>query len=53
MGAFLDKLKELFSGPKIEIALVGLENSGKTTLLNRLSMGEPLPTIPTIGLNVK
>ena len=27
--------------------------SGKTTLLNVLSMGEPLETVPTIGLNVK
>ena len=53
MGALLDKLKQLFSGRKLEIVLIGLENSGKTTLLNQLSMGEALPTAPTIGLNVK
>ena len=53
MGGFLGKLKELFSGPKILVAIVGLENCGKTTLLNRLSLGEPHPSVPTIGFNVK
>jgi ADP-ribosylation factor-like protein 8 len=31
----------------------GLENSGKTTLLNILASGEVVQTAPTIGLNVK
>ena len=53
MGALLDTLKELFTGNSIEVVLIGLENSGKTTLLNQMSMGESLPTAPTIGLNVK
>jgi len=53
MGAILEKLKALFSGPTIDVVLVGLENCGKTTLLNQLSMGEAFPTAPTIGLNVK
>ena len=53
MGGILEKLKELFSGSKLEVVLIGLENSGKTTLLNQMSMGEALPTAPTIGLNVK
>jgi len=53
MGGLLDKLKQLFSGSKLEVVLIGLENSGKTTLLNQLCMGEALPTAPTIGLNVK
>jgi Arf/Sar family protein len=33
--------------------LLGLENSGKTTLLNILASGEVVQTAPTIGLNVK
>ena len=38
---------------KLEVVLVGLENSGKTTLLQVLSNGAPVETAPTIGLNVK
>lgn len=53
MGAFFEKLKSFFSTSKMEVVLIGLENSGKTTLLNQLEMGEALPTIPTLGLNVK
>ena len=53
MGSVLEKLKQLFYNSKIEVVLIGLENSGKTTLLNQLNMGEAIPTAPTIGLNVK
>jgi len=53
MGGLLDRLKTLFTGGSIEVVFIGLENSGKTTLLNQMSMGEALPTAPTIGLNVK
>eukprot|EP00758_Cryptobia_borreli_P002363 Tbor_TRINITY_DN2977_c0_g1::TRINITY_DN2977_c0_g1_i1::g.1045::m.1045/K07955/ARL8; ADP-ribosylation factor-like protein 8 len=54
MGNFLTKITELFSGKKkLEMCLVGLENSGKTTLLNVLSVGHPVETYPTVGLNVK
>jgi Arf/Sar family protein len=50
MGQFLRRL--LFS-KKLEVVLVGLENSGKTTLLHVLSDGTPVETTPTIGLNVR
>ena len=54
MGNITAKLKELFSGNKhIELCLVGLENSGKTTILSILSSGYPAETMPTVGLNVK
>jgi len=46
------RLKDLFTR-KLEICLIGLENSGKTTLLNQMSFGEALKTAPTIGLNVR
>ena len=53
MGGLFSRLLEQFYSRKLEVVLVGLENSGKTTLLNVLSSGQPLETVPTIGLNVK
>ena len=53
MGALLEKLRNLLFSSKLEVVLIGLENSGKTTLLNQIAFGEALPTAPTIGLNVK
>jgi ADP-ribosylation factor-like protein 8 len=53
MGNLFEKLKDLFSNSKLEVVLIGIENSGKTTLLNQLTMGEAQFTAPTIGLNVK
>ena len=37
----------------VYVGVLRVTHSGKTTLLNVLSMGEPLETCPTIGLNVK
>lgn len=53
MGALLEKLKNILFQSKLEVVFIGLENSGKTTLLHQISFGEALPTAPTIGLNVK
>ena len=53
MGAMLQKLLQSFYTKKLECVIVGLENSGKTTLLNVMAMGHPVETCPTIGLNVK
>ena len=38
MGAIFGKLRVLLSRRKLEAVLVGLDASGKTTLLNLLSM---------------
>lgn len=46
-------MMSVFWTRKLEVVLVGLENSGKTTLLSVLSNGVPVQTAPTIGLNVK
>lgn len=43
----------LFSSKKIRILILGLDNAGKTTILNRLQLGEVVQTIPTIGFNVE
>jgi len=53
MGQVLRRLLEVFYTKKLDIVVIGLENSGKTTLLSVLAHGEPVETVPTIGLNVK
>ncbi|CAM9616224.1 unnamed protein product [Scytosiphon promiscuus] len=53
MGAALQRMLSSFYTRQLEVVLVGLENSGKTTLMNVLASGHPVDTVPTIGLNVK
>ncbi|CAE7523697.1 Arl8 [Symbiodinium microadriaticum] len=53
MGNVFQRLLNMLFTKKLEVVLVGLENSGKTTLLQVLSDGSPTETAPTIGLNVK
>lgn len=53
MGNMFKRLMQSLSTKKLEVVLVGLENSGKTTLLQVLSDGTPVETAPTIGLNVR
>lgn len=53
MGGWLSSLFSAFYSRQLEVVLVGLENSGKTTLLNVLATGTSAETVPTIGLNVK
>jgi len=33
--------------------MLGLDNAGKTTVLNQLTVGEAVETVPTIGFNVE
>jgi len=44
---------EIFYSKKLDVVVIGLENSGKTTLLSVLAHNQPVETVPTIGLNVK
>jgi len=53
MGAALRRMMDMLYTRNLEVVLVGLENSGKTTLLNVIGGGAPVETAPTIGLNVK
>ena len=53
MGNILKRMMSALFSKKLEVVLVGLENSGKTTLLQVLSDGAPVETAPTIGLNVR
>ena len=52
MGSLLSKLLEVLFSKKLEICLLGLENTGKTTFVDTL-MGIHKQNLPTIGLNVK
>ena len=53
MGNLFDKLKYFFSNKKMEIVIVGLENSGKSTLASQLSLNKVIKTGPTIGLDIR
>lgn len=51
---FVSWFRELFFGKELEIALVGLQNAGKTTLVNTMATGKfEEDTIPTIGFNFR
>jgi Arf/Sar family protein len=53
MGSVFSNLMSLIISRKLDIVIVGPCNSGKTTLLNVLSEGAPLETVPTVGLDVR
>lgn len=52
MGFIYSKILEKFFSKKLELCLIGLENSGKSTFVDQL-LGKLKKTVPTIGLNVK
>ncbi|CAF3691283.1 unnamed protein product [Rotaria socialis] len=49
----LKMLSKLFSAPEYRILIMGLDASGKTTILYKLKLNETVQTIPTIGFNVE
>ncbi|KAJ7967508.1 ADP-ribosylation factor [Quillaja saponaria] len=54
MGATIARLaKRLFPKCEMRILMVGLDSSGKTTIIYKLRLGEIVTTIPTIGFNVE
>ncbi|XP_043711903.1 ADP-ribosylation factor 1-like [Telopea speciosissima] len=54
MGVALSRLvRMLFAKREMRILMVGLDASGKTTILYKLKLGEIVTTIPTIGFNVE
>ncbi len=52
MGGVWTKFRLLFSR-RMEVVLVGLDHAGKTTFLSQLSLGQAVPVVPTLGLNVQ
>ena len=57
MGALISQfgqaLNSLIGKKEMRILMVGLDASGKTTILYKLKLGEIVTTIPTIGFNVE
>ncbi|KAI9318976.1 ADP-ribosylation factor-like protein 8B [Dichotomocladium elegans] len=52
--AILDWLRSLFFKTEMELTLVGLQNSGKTTLVNVIASGQFIEdSIPTVGFNMR
>merc|ERR1712187_626844 len=50
---FSSLFKQLFGMKDMRILMVGLDAAGKTTILYKLTLGEVVTTIPTIGFNVE
>eukprot|EP00300_Choanocystis_sp_HF-7_P002736 c12073_g1_i1.p1 GENE.c12073_g1_i1~~c12073_g1_i1.p1 ORF type:complete len:182 (-),score=42.12 c12073_g1_i1:25-570(-) len=53
MGALVSFLRQKLFGKNLEMVLVGLDNSGKTTLLQVLAGGHPIDTEPTLGVKIQ
>ena len=52
---FIQLLQSIFSNSprQVEVLMLGLDNSGKTTILNHLKSGNnEETTVPTVGQNV-
>ncbi|CAF4632085.1 unnamed protein product [Rotaria sp. Silwood1] len=49
----LKMISKLFSAPEYRVLIMGLDASGKTTILYKLKLNETIQTIPTIGFNVE
>ncbi|TPX30957.1 hypothetical protein SmJEL517_g05607 [Synchytrium microbalum] len=54
MGAAISKaLAKLFGNKEMRILMLGLDCAGKTTILYKLKLNQPITTIPTVGFNVE
>ena len=56
MGVILSKISCIFESLRHDparILLLGLDSVGKTTILYKMHLNQSLPTLPTIGFNVK
>ena len=57
MGNLFDKIKSVLSiitpTSEAKILMLGLDAAGKTTVLYRVKLNEPVSSIPTIGFNVE
>ncbi|KAL4854758.1 ADP-ribosylation factor-like protein 8b [Chlorella vulgaris] len=51
--SLVEWLKSLFFNKEMELSLIGLQNAGKTSLVNVLATGNTTDTIPTVGFNMR
>lgn len=52
MGKFFSKLK-VFGNKEMRVLMLGLDSAGKTTVLYKLKLDQPVSAIPTVGFNVE
>lgn len=53
MGGLLSSLLDALFAKHLELVVVGLDNAGKSSLINVLAGGAAGVTAPTVGLQVK
>ncbi|PWA47773.1 ADP-ribosylation factor 1 [Artemisia annua] len=53
MGSKVSRVRQLLARRDIKILMLGLDDSGKTTILFKLKLGDFVATVPTIGFNVE
>lgn len=54
MGLTVSKtIKKLFAKKEVRVLMLGLDGAGKTTILYKLKLDQPISTIPTVGFNVE
>lgn len=54
MGAAVSRaFKKLFTKKEVRVLMLGLDGAGKTTILYKLKLDQPISTIPTVGFNVE
>ena len=52
MGGILTVFSDwVYGNREASILILGLDASGKTTIMNRLKYGDNMVTVPTIGFN--
>ena len=52
MGGFVSLFSDwIYGNQQASILILGLDASGKTTIMNRLKYGDNMVTVPTIGFN--
>ena len=52
-NAFSGFLGKLLGSREVRILMLGLDAAGKTTILYKLKLPQPVTTIPTVGFNVE
>lgn len=52
MGKLLSKIR-LFGGKEMRVLMLGLDAAGKTTILYKLKLDQPVSSIPTVGFNIE
>lgn len=52
MGSKVSRVRQHLAKRDIKILMLGLDDSGKTTILYKLKLGDFVATVPTIGIDL-